>query len=212
MQIAYNGFGSFTFTFKPAQADVTLVTNPFVSPSVKFKSVAASLVVSSHDGKDANNFKDISPEHPDEGQQVFPVSHAGEYEVRGVFVTGIDAPKKDGTPHAIYRFDCEGIHIGYLGALDRGLTEKEIDALGPIDVLILPAGGNGVLTASQATEIVSQIEPRIVIPSYANGEDGYGTADAIKRELSGPTEEVSKFKIVKAGLPEEDMKLVTFTK
>lgn len=212
MQIAYNGFGSFTFTFKPAQADVTLVTNPFSSASVKFKPVAASLVVSSHDGKDANNVKDVTPEHPDEGQEVFPVSHAGEYEVRGVFVTGIDAPKKDKSPHTIYRFDCESMHIAFLGALDRDLTEKEVDLLGPIDILILPAGGKDVLSASLATEIVSQIEPRLVIPSYVNGEDGYGTADAIKRELSGPTEEVSKFKIVKAGLPEEDMKLVIISK
>ncbi len=212
MQIAYNGFGSFTLTFKPALTDVTLVTNPFLSDSVKFKPVAASLCVESHDGKDANNAKEVQPEHPDEGQKVFVVTHPGEYEVRGVFVTGIDAPKKDGTPHAIYRFDSESVHIGFLGALDRELTEKEIDQLGPIDILILPAGGKTVLNASQAGEIISQIEPRMVIPSYVNGEDGYGTADALKRELSCPTEEVSKLKIVKAGLPEEDMKLVTFSK
>jgi len=222
MQIAYNGLGSFTITAKPAQADVTLVTNPFNSPNTKFKSQVASLVVSSHDDDDANNFKAVEPEHPEDHKKVFNIPHAGEYEVGGVAVAGVDAPKsgkagsgsagKDGTAHTIYHFDIEGVKIGFLGAIDRVLTEKEIEGLGPIDILILPAGGKNVLTASLAAEVVAQIEPRIVIPSYVDGGDDYGTADAIKRELGCPTEEVSKFKITKAGLPEEDMKLVIFTK
>ncbi len=212
MQIAYNGLGSFTFIAKPAQADVTLVTNPFNSPNTKFKSQVASLVVSSHDGADANNFKAVEPEHPEDHKKVFNIPHAGEYEVGGVAVTGVDATRKDGTAHSIYRFDIEGMKVGFLGALDRALTEKEIEKLGPIDILILPAGGKNVMTASMASEVVTQIEPRLVIPSYVDGGDDYGTPDAFKRELGCPTEEVTKFKITKAGLPEEDMKLVIFTK
>lgn len=212
MQIAYNGLGSFTFTAKPAQADVTLVTNPFNSPNTKFKSQVASLVVSSHDGDDANNFKAVDAEHPEDHKKVFNIAHAGEYEVGGVAVTGVDATRKDGVAHAIYRFDIEGVKVGFLGALDRTLSEKEIEGLGPIDILIVPAGGKNVLTASQAAEVVAQIEPRMVIPSYVDGGDDYGMPDALKRELGCPTEEVSKLKIVKAGLPEEDMKLVIFTK
>jgi hypothetical protein len=212
MQIAYNGLGSFTISAKPMQAEVTVVTNPFNSPNTKFKTVAASLAVSSHDGKDANNFSAVEPEHPEDKKDVFNIPHAGEYEVGGIAVTGVDAPRKDGTPHAIYRFDAEGMKIGFLGALDRTLSEKEIESLGPIDILILPAGGKSVLSATQAAEVVAQIEPRVVIPSYVDGGDEYGTADALKRELGCPTEEVNKYKIVRAGLPEEDMKLVTFTK
>lgn len=212
MQISWNGFGSFTFVAKPVQSDVTVVTNPFSHPSVKFKNVAASLVVSSHEGKDANNTGAIEAEHPESGKETFIVPHAGEYEVQGVFVTGVTAKRKDGTPHTIYRFDVENMRIAYLGAIDRPLTEKEIDALGPIDILIIPAGGKDVLSATQAAEVVAQIEPRMVIPSYVGGEDGYGTADALKRELSCPSEEASKLKITRAQLPEEDMKLVIFSK
>jgi L-ascorbate metabolism protein UlaG (beta-lactamase superfamily) len=212
MQIAYNGLGSFTITAKPMQADVTLVTNPFNSPNTKFKSQVASLVVSSHDGKDANNFSAVEPEHPEDHKKVFNIPHAGEYEVGGVAVAGVDATRKDGTAHTIYRFDIEGVKVGFLGALDRTLSEKEIEGLGPIDILIVPAGGKNVMTASQAAEVVAQIEPRMVIPSYVDGGDDYGMPDALKRELGCPTEEVSKLKIAKSGLPEEDMKLVIFTK
>jgi hypothetical protein len=212
MQITWNGLGSFTFSSKPLQSEVTVVTNPFVSADVKFKSVAASLVLQSHAGKDTSNLAAIEPEHPDEGRKTFVVSHAGEYEIQGVFATGIEAKKKDGTLHTIYRIDAESMHIAYLGALDRALTEKEIDALGPIDVLIVPAGGKDVLTASAAAEVVSQIEPRLVIASYIGGDDGYGTADALKRELGCPSEEATKLKLTRAQLPEEDMKMVLFTK
>jgi hypothetical protein len=212
MQISWNGFGSFTFAFKPLQTEVTLVTNPFTSASVKFKNTAATLVVQSHEGKDTDNLSAVESEHPEERKKPFYIAHAGEYEVQDVFVTGVEARKKDGTDHTLYRFDAEGMRIAFLGALDRALTEKEIDALGPIDILIVPAGGKDVLTASAAAEVVSQIEPRIVIASYAQGEDGYGTADALKRELGCASEDATKLKITRAQLPEEDMKMVLFTK
>ncbi|HRH32365.1 MAG TPA: MBL fold metallo-hydrolase [bacterium] len=207
MQISWNGLGSFTMTSKPAQAEVTLVTNPFTSTEVKFKPLEASIVVQSHAGKDTNNLSAISPEHPEEGRKTFVVMHAGEFEIQGVFVTGVHAPKKDGTPHTIYRFDAEGMRVAWLGALDRALSAADIEALGPIDILILPAGGQDVLSATQAAEVVAQIEPRLVIASYV-GSSGYGTVDALKRELGCQSEEMPKLKIVRAGLPEEDMKMI----
>lgn len=211
MNISWNGLGSFVITAKPGQSDVNLVTNPFVATgSLKFpRAIEASLVVTSHDGKDAQNLEGVVPEH--EGKPPFHVEHAGEYEVRGMFVTGVDAPKKDGTPHAVYRIDAEGIRVGFLGALDRQLTTKEIEALGAIDVLILPAGGNDVLSATAASELIAQIEPRVVIPSYVSDE-GYGDAAALKRELSCASEDMSKFKFTRAALPEEEMKLIVLSR
>ncbi len=210
MNISWNGLGSFIVNAKPSQDEVTIVTNPFAVDGVRFpRSIAASIIVGSHEGDDASNRAAIVAEH--EGSKPFIVEHAGEYEVRGMFVTGVDAPKKDKTPHTLYRFDAEGIRVGFLGAIDRVLTEKELEALGPIDILIVPAGGKDVLNSTGASEVIAQIEPRLVIPSYVSTEAGYGDASALKRELSGLTEEMSKLKITKAGLPEEDMKLVILT-
>jgi hypothetical protein len=214
MQISWNGLGSFTIIAKPAQTEVTLVTNPF-SAEVSgetgrrpvFTKIEASLVVQSHEGKDTNNLAAISAEHKEEGRKTFVIPHAGEYEVQGVFVNGIHAPKKDGSRHTIYRFDAEGMRVGFLGALDRPLTTTEVEALGPIDILIVPAGGKTVFSATQAAEAVAQVEPRLVIPSYVGSGD-FGTAEALKRELGCQSEETGKLKIVRTGLPEEDMKMV----
>ncbi|MEK7458865.1 MAG: MBL fold metallo-hydrolase [Patescibacteria group bacterium] len=205
MQISWNGLGSYTFAMKTASGDVTVVTDPFASGDVKFpRSLAASLVVSSYDDAAAHTLDAIVPEYPEDKRNPFLVEHAGEFEVRGVAVTGVAAPRKDGTLHTIYRMDAENMHIGFLGALDRVLTDKEVEALGTVDVLIIPTG-TGVLSASACAEVIAQIEPRLVIPSYA--ED----TSAFCRELSAPTESTPKLKLVRAGLPEEDMKIVTIT-
>lgn len=203
MQIAWNGLGSFEFAVKTGQGDVTFVTNPFASrDDVKFpRSVTASLVVSSHEGKDASVMEAIVPEYPEDKRCPFVVSHAGEFEVRGVAVTGVHAPLKDGSAHTVYRIDVESMGIGFLGALDRALTDKEVELLGNIDVLIVPAE-----SATLASENVAKVEPRLVIPSYA--ED----TSAICRELSCPVENMPKLKLVRSMLPEEDMKIITMSK
>lgn len=205
MQISWNGLGSYTLAVKTTSGDVTVVTDPFESGDVKFpRSLAASLVVSSYNDPNAHTFDAIVPEYPEDKRNPFYIEHAGEFEVRGVAVTGVAVARKDGTPHTIYRIDAENMHVGFLGALDRPLTDKEVEAFGTIDILIVPTGKD-VLSATAAAEVVGQVEPRIAIPSYS--ED---TA-AFCREVSAPSESTQKLKIARTGLPEEDMKIVTIT-
>lgn len=215
MNITWNGLGSVVVTAKIGQEEVSLVTNPFNAiGSLKFpKQLGASVVVQSHDGEDSGNLEAIVPEHEGD-KKPFVVDHAGEYEVRGMFVTGISAPKKDGSAHTIYRFDAENMHIGFLGALDRPLSSKEQDMLGAVDILLIPAGGESVLGAGAAAQVIAQIEPRIVIPTYVSAAEGDGVADvsAFTREVSAPQETTSKFKITRAALPEEDMRVVILTR
>ncbi len=215
MNIAWNGLGSVVVTAKIGQDEVSLVTNPFAPVgSLKFpKLIPASLVVKSHEGEDTGHDDAVAPEH--EGDKPpFVIDHAGEYEVRGMFVTGISAPKKDGTPHSIYRFDAESMHIGFLGAIDRPLSSKEQEALGAVDILLIPAGGGGVLSPSAAAQAVAQIEPRIVIPIYvsATEDDGVGEVSAFVREMSAPQETVTKFKITRAALPEDELRVVILSR
>jgi hypothetical protein len=219
MQISWNGFGSFTIAAKSTSGDVTLVTNPFSrTDGPKFpRSLAATIVVQSQAGTDADNLAAITPEYAEDKRSPFVVSHAGEFEVRGLAVTGVNTPKKDGTAHSIYRFDAEGLSIGFLGTLDRSLTDQEVEQLGNIDVLIVPSGGKDVLTASAAAEVIAQIEPRLIIPSYVSAagvESPYAESSALCRELSCPVEATTKFKLTRAALgePEDDMKMVTFTR
>ncbi|HEY76230.1 MAG TPA: MBL fold metallo-hydrolase [Thermoflexia bacterium] len=91
----------------------------------------------------------------------------GEYEVGGVFVTAIPTivgPKKSPERNIIFHFDYDGLTICHLGHLDRVPTQAHIEALGAVDILLVPIGGDGGLKPAKAAEVISLLEPSIVIP------------------------------------------------
>lgn len=215
MKISWNGLGSVTITGKPVEGEVTLVTNPYRNNTgLRFpRTLKASIVVSSHEGPEADNVEAVAGEG--QARQPFVVRYAGEYEVRGIFVTGISAPLKDKAPHTMYRFDLEGVAIGFLGALDRPLSDKEIEQLGSIDVLLVPSGGGSVLDAKGASEVVSQVEPRMVIPTYIHAKGmkkQVSDAEGICKELACAREDVNTLKLKKSALPAEDMQIVVLSR
>jgi L-ascorbate metabolism protein UlaG (beta-lactamase superfamily) len=118
----------------------------------------------------------------------------GEYEVRGVFITGIATPKKkakaaDRPKNTVYLFEFDGLAVCHLGSLDHVPSQSQVEALSTIDVLLIPVGARTTISASQAAEVIGLFEPRIVVPMH------YKTK-AIKARL----QPVSKF-LAEIGLP-----------
>jgi L-ascorbate metabolism protein UlaG (beta-lactamase superfamily) len=65
------------------------------------------------------------------------------------------------------------VAICHLGDLGHTLQEEQLEEVADADVLLIPIGGHHTLNATQAAEIISQVEPRIVIPMHyrpATGE------------------------------------------
>lgn len=215
MIIQWNGLGSFSITGKPIAGEVTLVSDPYaLETGLKLsKNVSGALVTQSHDAAMANNRKEVSgtPENPDP----FFISHAGEYEVQGIFVRGINAPLKDGTLHTIFRVSLEGMVVGLLGALDRPLKEAEIEALGDVDFLAVPVGGGTVLSAKEAAEAVAQVEPRVVIPTHhkiAGIKADFKPVEEFVSEVAMKREDMNKINMKKSDLPLEDTQLIVLAK
>lgn len=96
---------------------------------------------------------------PGEGRSQ-QVAGPGEFEVRGVTVHGIDA----GGGRTLVRIEIDDVAVVSLGRLDRQLTEEEVDALGHVDVLVVPVGGGDALAPLEATRLVNAVEPAIVVP------------------------------------------------
>lgn len=214
MQITWNGLGSFSISTKPIQGEVTVVTDPFSDKvGVKLpRALTASIILQSHGGDMASNVKAVTAE---EGKHPFVISYAGEFEVKGVFVHGIRAPKKSGEEHTIYRISTEGIRIAFLGALDRTLKDDELKRLGDVDILIVPVGGNDVASKTIANDIVSQVEPRVVIPSHYEIKGLKEKQEGVEgfcKEVACPNEEMNKYKVNKKTLPQEDMQMVILSK
>jgi L-ascorbate metabolism protein UlaG (beta-lactamase superfamily) len=88
------------------------------------------------------------------------IAGAGEFEVRGITVRGVDT----GDGRTIMRVEIDDVGVVSAGRLDRQLTEEEIDALGHVDVLVVPVGGGDALAPSAATKLVNSLSPAIVVP------------------------------------------------
>ncbi len=72
--------------------------------------------------------------------------------------------------NTIFVVETGGLRIAHLGDFGQPeLTEDQLNALGEIDVLLIPVGGIFTIDAAGATKIVEQIGPRMVIPMH------YGT-------------------------------------
>jgi len=98
------------------------------------------------------------------------VSGAGEFEIKGVSMTGTqtyhDAKKgAERGKNFAYTVELDDLRICHLGHLGHALSEEQLEGIGSkIDVLFVPVGGGSHINSAQATEIVNQIEPKLVIP------------------------------------------------
>lgn len=216
MNISWNGFSSFEIVTKSAGGDVRLVTDPYQnSTGLRFpRTLEAEVLLVSHDEEDANN-REAVVGNP------YLIDLPGEFEVGGVFVFGISAPlkreRKGGRfPNLIFRIEAEGMRMAHLGALDRELTDEELQRLENIDILFIPVGGGRVMDPKIAAEVISQIEPRVVIPmthAVEGIKESLGTIDAFCKTFGTcRRENMNKFKINRKELPEDDMLIVSLTR
>ncbi|MFA6215279.1 MAG: MBL fold metallo-hydrolase [Patescibacteria group bacterium] len=195
-----------------------LVTDPFDnSLGLKVPRLAADVITLSQPDNETNNEKSIKGvgENPP-----FLIASAGEYEVKNIFIYGIAADsketekKKGATQNLIYRFEIDGVSLAHLGNLDHILENGQMETLEGVDILIIPVGGNSTINAKQATEVISQLEPRIVIPMAYDlpGLKLKGKLDGISsfcKEIGVcPKENLNKFKISKKDLPQQDLQVV----
>jgi L-ascorbate metabolism protein UlaG (beta-lactamase superfamily) len=99
------------------------------------------------------------------------ITGPGEYEIGGVFITGVqtNGHTQKSEPEArntLYVFDYNGLTAAHLGAMNRVPSQTEVEALGPINIAFVPVGGGSALSAAKAAEVISLLEPNIVIPMY----------------------------------------------
>ena len=99
------------------------------------------------------------------------ISGPGEFEIGGVFITGVQtngAAKNSDSElrNTLYVFDFNGLTVAHLGEINRVPTQSEVEALGPVKVALVPVGDGDSLNAAKAAEVISLIEPNIVIPMH----------------------------------------------
>ncbi|MCK9578529.1 MBL fold metallo-hydrolase [bacterium] len=123
----------------------------------------------------------------------FYISSCGEYEIKGVFVQGIPSVQLDKKKkNIIYLIEAENIRICHLGLLGtEDLNEEQIEAIGNVDILLLPINGDKTIGAKEAIKIVSLIEPKMVIPMCFNKENLGAFLKAMGENNIEPQEKLS---------------------
>lgn len=122
----------------------------------------------------------------------FLIDGPGEYEVSDVFVTGIRTfhDKQEGKErgyNTVYLIELEELRICHLGDLGHALTESQLESLESIDILMVPVGGGNALDAQGASEVITQLGPRVVIPMHyrtAAGDSNLNDAEQFYKTLS----------------------------
>lgn len=125
----------------------------------------ANIVTVSHNHEDHNNTGAVADENS------IILNTPGEYDVKGVKIMGIPSfhDKKEGRErgaNTIFVFEAEDLRVCHLGDLGHLLSEEQIEQIGAIDVLLVPAGEGVILSAKEAAEVVSEIEPKMIIPMH----------------------------------------------
>lgn len=158
MEITWYGMSCFRITERKL---ATIVTDPF-APAIglgelKLKS---DVVTISHDAPGHNYLHGVSGmEHQLDGP--------GEYEIGGVFITGIATPSKTGKfNNIVYLYNYNGLTIAHLGDIGDVPSQKQIEDLELVNVLLVPVGGGSSLNAARAAELVSMLEPNVVVPMH----------------------------------------------
>jgi L-ascorbate metabolism protein UlaG (beta-lactamase superfamily) len=198
--------------FRLRDRSVTVVTDPYGKDiGLILPRVRADLVTVSHDADDHNYTRGVK-------SGFTTLTGPGEYEVAGLFVTGLElrGERKKSKEQAakprntVFLFEFEDLTVCHLGDLDHVPTQAQVEeSLGQVDVLLIPVGGGESLNAAQASEVVSLLEPHIVIPMHykVKGLEMTVKLDPATKFLKEmglddvPTQET--FKVTRSGLPEE---------
>lgn len=189
--------------FKVQYSDVTIAMNP-ISKSSKLKGgrfgADIVLVTANHpdfNGVDSVTFGDKKP---------FVVSGPGEYEYKGVLVHGISGETNYGGEkrlNTVFIVSLEGINLCFLGALSgKELPKDVLEAIEEVDVLFVPIGGEGVLSAADAYELAVSLEPKLIIPMHFGSIGAKNALETFMKEggLEKGTDKLDKLTLKKKDL------------
>ena len=197
--------------FKIQDKEVTVAIDPHDQTGLKMPKFQAEIVLISHDHPGHNNLEAIKGEP-------FIINSPGEYEVKNVFIYGISSfhDNKEGAERGkniIYLIEMEGVKIAHLGDFGQdSLNEEQLELLEGVDILLIPVGGVNTINGTQSAKIISQLQPRIVIPMHYKIPGLTAKLEPVDKFLkefgvSSP-EVMEKLKISKKDLPQEETKVI----
>ena len=216
MIVKWHGQSFFEISSKSnKQEGIKIAIDPFDEKiGLKVPKVEADILLVTHQHHDHNNKKAVKG-------TPFLIEEPGEYEIKGIFVKGVpsfhdNSQGKERGPNAIYKIETEEMKICHLGDIgQKELREEQLEEIGEIDVLMIPVGGNFTTGAKEAANIISQIEPKIVIPMHYKIPKLKLNLESLEKFLKimgkEKVEPQKKLKVSLKDLPKEETEIVVLT-
>jgi len=209
MDITYLGHSCFKIRGKSG----VVVTDPFEdSNGIKMPKVSADVVTSSHDHSDHNFVGAVGGTSTRE--KPFVINAPGEYEIQGISVFGFssyhdDKKGQERGKNTIYTIHVDDIVIAHLGDLGHELSQRQVDQINGVDVLLVPVGGVYTIDPQVALKVIEQVEPIYVIPMHykVSGMSKefaeLKTVDDFVKEAGVESKAQDKLSLQKSTLPED---------
>ncbi len=167
----------------------------------------ADVIVSSHDDSSRRNTDGV-------GGNPFLITSPGEYEVKNTFVYGHPIPAEKGSG-SMFRMEAEDLMIAHMGSLSKPLENSELDFFEETDILIVPVGGGNVLSYEGAVQLISELEPRVVIPCFYGLKGLKAKLDPVEKFLKEfgvkNPETIDRYKVTRKELPQDEVKVILLT-
>ncbi len=192
-------------TFEITSGAQKVLFDPFPgAPKSKVAGELPTVVTSSHDG--AGDIE-LSPWRKSSKVLEGP----GEYEIGGLALRGVPTPRNDdANPRAtntVFTLECENLSVCHLGQLRDTLSSQAQQALGKVDILILPAGGPGTIGPEEAASTIRALDPKVAIPVYNGDQKGQAAQQALARLVAeigvAAADPVPRLTISRSNLPAE---------
>lgn len=161
MDITWYGHSCFRIA---ERSRITVITDPFDDsiglPPLKLK---GDVVTISHDSPGHNYAEAVKG-------NTYTLTGPGEYEVGGVFLWGVPMHRMDDSGHPVYNvayvIQYDTLTVAHLGDLAHVPDQSTIEAMGEVNVALVPVGGGRGLKANQAAEVIALLEPNFIVPMH----------------------------------------------
>jgi L-ascorbate metabolism protein UlaG (beta-lactamase superfamily) len=168
MKITWLGHSAFLFETQ----GLKIVTDPYDHNDnrIGYGSITIPIDIAtiSHNHADHNYVKELRGNPK-------TVKGSGTFDVKGISFTGIETyhdPTKGSQrgSNTIFVIRAEGINLCHAGDLGHTLSRDKIEAIGPVDILLIPVGGFYTVDAAEATKVMEDLEAKLVIPMHFKTE------------------------------------------
>jgi L-ascorbate metabolism protein UlaG (beta-lactamase superfamily) len=203
MEITWYGHSCFRLTERKM---ATVITDPYDHKIVGYEplNLRGEIISISYDEIGHNNVSGVK-------SKARVINGPGEFEIGGVFITAIQTNGtkeiKTEIRNILCVFDFSGVTVAHLGNIRRVPKQSQIEALGTVNIALVPVGAGNGLNAAKAAEVVSLLEPGIVIPMQYSTPASKVELDSLDKFIKemglSIIEPIPSLKVVKSDIPTE---------